>query len=86
MQTNFSNCFDFCSVPLLSHIPDSDMSELYVVGDKLETRKKVPKKRINSNLLAVEFVVANTGIRLKGPLTHPAVITLKHLHVSCNKC
>jgi len=63
-----------------NHIPASDMSELYVVGDKLETRKKVPKKRINSNLLAVEFFDSNTGIQLKGPLTSPAVITLKHLH------
>ncbi|XP_020621691.1 adhesion G protein-coupled receptor L3-like [Orbicella faveolata] len=79
VETNFSNCFDFLSYPLSSHIPDSDISELYVVGDKLETRKKVPKKRINSNLLAVEFVT-NTGLQLKGPLTHPAVITLKHLH------
>ena len=62
------------------------MSELYVVGDKLETRKKVPKKRINSNLLAVEFVNSRTGRHLKGPLAHPAVITLKHIHVSCNQC
>lgn len=58
------------------------MSELYVVGDKLETRKKVPKKRINSKLLAVEFV--NSSSPLKGPLTHPAVITLKHLHADEN--
>lgn len=81
-----TDCFDFLSYSLSSHIPDSDMAELYVVGDKLETRKKGPKKRINSNLLAVEFIDSSSGRQLKGPLTHPAVITLKHLHVSNIKC
>ncbi|KAL9978916.1 hypothetical protein ACROYT_G016500 [Oculina patagonica] len=64
-----------------NHIPDSDISELYVIGDKLLTRKKVPKKRINSNLLSVEFET-NSGLQLNGPLTKPALITLKHLHAT----
>ena len=56
------------------------MSELYVVGDKLETRKKLPKKRINSNLLSVR-IQHEAGIELKEPLTKPALLSLAHLHV-----
>lgn len=59
-------------------VAQSVMSELYVVGDKLETRKKLPKKRINSNLLSVR--IQHEGIELKGPLTKPALLSLAHLH------
>ncbi|KAJ7372447.1 hypothetical protein OS493_018954 [Desmophyllum pertusum] len=63
-----------------NHVPSSDISELYVVGDKLLTRKKVPRKRINSNLVSVKFVNTMTGKLLSGPLTKPALVTLKHLY------
>jgi len=58
----------------------SELSELYVIGDKLLTRKRRPKKRINSNLISATF--RHEGAELKGPFKNPAVITLKRTHTS----
>lgn len=65
-----------------NHIPDSALSELYVVGDKLMTRKEVPRRRINSNLLSAEFRHKNKSEMLSGRLEKPALITLKHRHTT----
>lgn len=71
----------FCWV-FFSDVRKSEMSDLFVDGDNLRTRKKLPKKRINSNLVSVAFK-PDRGTKMKGPLTESALLTLEHLHVRC---
>ena len=65
---------------LFSYAAVSEMSELYVTGDVLLTRKKMPKKAINSNIFSVAF--QHEGTELKGPFNKPALIRLKQLKVN----
>lgn len=71
----------FC-LAFFSDVRKSEMSDLFVDGDKLRTHKKLPKKRINSKLVSVAFK-PDGGTEMKGPLTESALVTLRHLHVRC---
>lgn len=61
-------------------VEGSELTELYVVDDKLLTRKKPAIKQINSHLISAVF--EHGGAELKGPFKKPAEITLNRLHTS----
>ena len=79
----FGRDFEFAIFSLYSAsiISESDLSELYVVGDQLKSRKKVPDKRINSRVILFTLKEPDS-MDLKKTFKEPAKITFTHKKVS----